>query len=96
MTALYILLALAALVAAVLLAPVGLRLRYDREGLAAWAILGPVRLGLGKKKPPKKKPPKPAKEKAPKGKAPKPPTPPNPAGNPGTLPRRSPAEPWPG
>ena len=31
MTALYILLALAALVAAVLLAPVGLRLRYDRE-----------------------------------------------------------------
>lgn len=73
MTALYILLALAALVAAVLLAPVGLRLRYDREGLAAWVILGPVHLGLGKKKPPKKKPPKPAKEKAPKGKAPKPP-----------------------
>ena len=61
MTALYILLALAALVAAVLLAPVGLRLRYDREGLAAWVILGPVRLGLGKKKPPKKKPPKPPK-----------------------------------
>ena len=67
MTALYILLALAALVAALLLAPVGLRLRYDRAGLAAWVILGPVRLSLGKKKPPKKKPPKPAKEKAPKG-----------------------------
>lgn len=72
MTALYILLALAALAAAVLLAPVGIRLRYDGAGLAAWALLGPVGICLfpGKKTKPTKSRKKAKAASPPKGRQP--------------------------